>query len=213
MCLCTGPERSLGLLKVVSTISRRHINVATLSTLRTVCLQPQDTPLVFVPVTGGVDNTAIVRPEGLIQLSHLESNPRHSGLKRSASTNCAAACLHYDKCLSFVCRTQYKSFALQIMLMVMRSFHGPYQSFYCKVILYPVKNPIIGTYYLKTGLTFVAWKLNTAGSNKLTLVGACLHLYVKTETVVASVTLCKLFCILICLKIYEWKKIQNTTCP
>jgi len=36
---------------------------------------------------------------------------------------------------------QYKSFALQIMLIIMSSFHGLYQNFYCKVILYPVKKP------------------------------------------------------------------------
>ena len=130
---------------------------------------------------------------------HLESSPRPSGLKRSASINCAATCLHYDKSSGFVCRTQYKSFALQIMLIIMSSFHGSYQNFNRKVILYPVKKnkPIIGTYILKTGLTYVAQRLNTAGSNKRALVDACPFLYVKTERDLAFETLCSPFCILI----------------
>jgi len=63
----TGPERSLGLLEVVSILSRRHINVATLSALRTGRFYLQDTTLVRVSVTGGVDHRATVRPERLIQ--------------------------------------------------------------------------------------------------------------------------------------------------
>jgi len=55
-------------------------------------------------------------------------------------------------------------------------------------------------------MTFVAQRLNTAGSNKLTSVDACLFLYVKTETDIASETLCMLYCILICLKIYDGEK-------
>jgi hypothetical protein len=53
---------------------------------------PKEIRLVIFPVKDWVEPTAMVRPKGLCQWHHRESNRRPSGLKRSNSTNDATAC-------------------------------------------------------------------------------------------------------------------------